>query len=150
MLRTISVQDPRWVAKLQKEARQLLTSLGETISSHKSFLLKSAVIFMAVKIGIILLATVSTVVFLLNTATPYLTVEMSKTQAMLFAFPLTLIMMFKVYFIGKILMTHDTSKCVIQSVVHGILLKGKQCVRRIGETVPAGLSPFSLSRVRDR
>lgn len=150
MLRTIGVQDTRWFIKLQKEARLLLASVGNFTTSHKSLFLKCAVIFMSVKIGLILLATFSTMAFLLGSATPHLVIEMSKTKAILFAFPLTMIILFKVYFIGKILMTHDTSKRLIHSVVHGILLKGKEGVRRIEETIPADLPSLSLRRVRDR
>lgn len=150
MLSTIRFQETCWFLKLQKEARQWVASVGNITTSHKPFLLKCAVIFMAVKIGIILLATITTMAFLLNTATAYLAVEMSKAQAIVFAFPLVMIILFKVYFIGKILMTHDTSKRVIQSVIHGILFKGKEGVRRIGETIPADVSTLSLRRVRDR
>lgn len=149
MLHTICVQDTPWVIKLRKEARQLLGAVCDMIASHKSFLRKCATIFMAVKIGIILLATITTMVFLLNTATSYLSVEMSKMHSILFAFPLTLIILLKLYFIGKILMTYDTSKRVIKSVVQVILLKGKQGMRQIGETIPADVSPLSLGKARN-
>ncbi len=149
MLHTICVQDTPWVIKLRKEARQLLGAVCDMIASHKSFLRKCATIFMAVKIGIILLATITTMVFLLNTATSYLSVEMSKGHSILFAFPLTLIILLKLYFIGKILMTHDTSKRAIRSVVQVILLKGKQGMRQIGETIPADVSPLSLEKARN-
>lgn len=149
MLRTTLSKDTTWVMRGEKKARQLLESVCDIIASHKSFLRKCATIFMAVKIGIILLATITTMVFLLNTATSYLSIEMSKVHSILFAFPLTMIIMLKLYFIGKILMACDTSRCVIQSVVQIILLKGKQGVRRIGDTIPADASPLSLERVRD-
>lgn len=149
MLRTTLSKDTTWVMRGEKKARQLLESVCDIIASHKSFLRKCATIFMAVKIGIILLATITTMVFLLNTATSYLSIEMSKAHSIFFAFPLTMIIMLKLYFIGKILMACDTSRCVIQSVVQIILLKGKQGVRRIGDTIPADASPLSLERVRD-
>ncbi|KAB2832587.1 MAG: hypothetical protein F9K48_10185 [Candidatus Brocadia sp.] len=149
MLHTICVQDTPWVIKLRKEARQLLGAVCDMIASHKSFLRKCATIFMAVKMRIILLATITTMVFLLNTATSYLSVEMSKMHSILFAFPLTLIILLKLYFIGKILMTYDTSKRVIKSVVQVILLKGKQGMRQIGETIPADVSPLSLGKARN-
>lgn len=150
MLRTRGVQDKSWFIKLQKEARQLLASVVNMKTTHRAFFLKCAVIFMAVKIGIMLLTTISTMVFFLSTATSYLTIEMSKAQAISFAFPLTMIIMFKVYFISKMLMTQDASKRVIKSAVRLILLKGKQGMRRIEETIPADVSPLSLHRVRDR
>lgn len=139
----------KWVVTWDNKTRQLLGAVCDMIASHKSFLRKCATIFMAVKIGIILLATITTMVFLLNTATSYLSVEMSQGHSILFAFPLTLIILLKLYFIGKILMTYDTSKRVIKSVVRVILLKGQQGMRQIGERIPADVSPLSLGRVRD-
>lgn len=150
MLRTTLSKGTKWVITWDKKARQLLGAVCDMIASHKSFLLKCATIFMAVKIGVILLATITTMVFLLNTATSYLSVEMSKMHSILFAFPLTLIIMLKLYFIGKILMTYDTSKQVIKSVVQVILLKGKQGMQQIGERIPADVSPLSLKKARNR
>ena len=149
MLRTTLSKGTKWAITWDEKARQLLGAVCDMIASHKSFLLKCVTIFMAVKIGIILLATITTMVFLLNTATSYLSIEMSKVHSILFAFPLTLIIILKLYFIGKILMTYDTSKRVIKSVVQVILLKSKQGMRQIGKTIPADLSPLSLRRVRD-
>lgn len=150
MLRTTLSKDTTWVMRGEKKARQLLESVCDIIASHKSFLRKCATIFMAVKIGIILLATITTMVFLLNTATSYLSIEMSKAHSIFFAFPLTMIILLKLYFIGKILMTYDRSRQVIKSVVQVILLKGKQGIQQIGERIPADVSPLSLKKARNR
>lgn len=150
MLRTTLSKDTTWVMRGEKKARQSLKSVCDIIASHKSFLRKCATIFMAVKIGIILLATITTMVFLLNTATSYLSIEMSKAHSIFFAFPLTMIILLKLYFIGKILMTYDRSRQVIKSVVQVILLKGKQGIQQIGERIPADVSPLSLKKARNR
>ncbi|OOP56108.1 MAG: hypothetical protein AYP45_10835 [Candidatus Brocadia carolinensis] len=150
MLRTTFSKGTKWVVAGEKKARQLLVTVCDTIASHKSFLLNCATTFMAVKIGIILLATITTMAFLLNTATSYLSIEMSKVHSILFAFPLTMIILLKLYFIGKILMTYGRSRQVIKSVVQVILLKGKQGMQQIGERIPADVSPLSLKKARNR
>lgn len=143
MLRTICSHDARWVMNGRKRARQLLASFYHFKETHTSFLFTCAVIFMSVKIGLILLAALSTMAFLLGSATPYLAIEMSKAKAMLFAFPLTMIIMLKLYFIGKILMTYERSRSMMNAAIHIFLLKSRQGIRRIKEAIPADVLPLS-------
>lgn len=150
MLCAIDAQNSHRLFTLKENARLLLSFIDNLAKSHKNLFLKAARIFMAAKIGIIILATISTMVFLLYTVTPYLTVELSKMHAMLFAFPLTIILLFKICFISKILMSYEISKNAIQSVIHKILSKGKRGVGRIGVMIPVELPSLSLDRVRDR
>lgn len=138
------------IVDLQEKVMQFFASLNNFKETHKSFFMKCAVIFMSVKIGIVLLATFSAMVFLLGSAMPYLAGEMSKTKAILFASPLIMIIMLKLCFIGKILMTYDRSSLVIKSIVNVLLLKGRQGLRRVGETIIADLSPLSLEKAKNR
>ena len=112
--------------------------------------MKCAVIFMSVKVVLILLATFTTMAFLLSSVTPYLAVEMSKTKAMLFTLPLMMVITLKLYFIGKILMTYDRSKLVMKAVVDVIVWKGRHGMRRAEEAFPVDLSPLSLEKARNR
>ncbi len=147
---TTILKNTSLVVNLREKSVHLLAAIHNFKEVHKTFLMKCAIIFMSVKIGLILLATFSAVVFLLGSAMPYLATEMSKTKAMLFASPLILIIMLKLYFIGKILMTCDRSGLIIKSVVNVLLLKGRQGLRRVRVTIPADLSPFSLEKVKNR
>ena len=150
MLHTVISKDTGWAANLREKAMQLLTSIHNFKETHKPFFMKCAVIFMLVKIGLILLVTFSTMAFLLGSVTPYLAVEMTKVKAMLFAFPLTMIIMLKLYFIFKILMTYDRSRSIMKAAVNIMLLKGSQGMRRVEETFSMDLSPVSLEKVRNR
>lgn len=147
---TIILKNSRRVTHVPEKLMQLFASLNNFKETHKSFFMKCAVLFMSVKIGLILLATFTTMAFILGSVTQYLAIELSKTKAILFASPLTMIIMLKVYFIVKIVMTYDKSKSMIKAVVSVMLLKGRQGIRRIEETIPADLSPFSLEKVRNR
>ena len=75
---------------------------------------------------------------------------MTKTKALIFATPLTLIIMLKLYFIFKMLMAYDRSRAIINSAVNVIILNGKQEVQRIGEAVPVGLSRRALEKIKNR
>lgn len=150
MLHTIISEDTRLVMNLEKKARQLLASVRNFKETHRSLFMKCAVIFMSVKISLILLATFATMAFLLTSVTPYLAVEMSKTKAMFFTIPLTLVITLKLYFIGKILMTYDRSKSTMKAVVDVILLKGRHGMRRVEETFSMDLPPLSLGKIKNR
>lgn len=150
MLHTIISKDTRWVMNLEKKARKLLASVRNFKETHRALFMKCAVIFISVKIGLILLATFATMVFLLTSVTPYLAAEMSKTKAMFFTIPLTLVITLKLYFIGKILMTYDRSKSTMKAVVDVILLKGRHGMRRVEETFSMDLSPLSLKKIKNR
>ncbi|MCF6155850.1 MAG: hypothetical protein E3K36_11495 [Candidatus Brocadia sp.] len=147
---TIILKSSKRVTRLPEKLMQLFASLHTFKETHKSFFMKCAVLFMSVKVALILLATFTTMAVLLSSATQYLAIELSKTKAILFASSLTMIIMAKLYFIVKILMTYDRSKSMIKAMVSVILLKGRQGIRRIEETIPAYLSPFSLEKVRNR
>lgn len=150
MLDMIISKDTRWVMSLEKKARQVLASVHHFKETHKSLFIKCAVIFMSVKIGLILLATFATMAFLLRSVTPYLAVEMSKTKAMIFTFPLTMVITLKLYFIGRILMTYDRSKSIMKAAIDVILLKGRHGMRHAEEAFSLDSSPPSLKQARNR
>lgn len=147
---TIIFKNSGRVVDLQGKVMQFFASIDNFKETHKSFFVKCAVIFMLVKIVLILLATFSTFVLLLSPLTQYLATEMSKMKSILFVSPLALIIMVKLYFIFKILMTYERSGLIIKSVINVLLLKGRQGLRRIVETSPAELSPVTLENVRNR
>ncbi len=150
MLDMIISKDTRWVMPLEKKARQVLAFLHNFKETHKSLFMKCAVIFMSVKIGLILLATFATISFLVSSVTPYLAVEMSKTKAMVFTFPLTMVITLKLYFIGKILMTYDRSRSTMKAAIDVILLKGRHGMRQVEEAFSLDSSPPSLEQARNR
>ncbi|HHT9130398.1 MAG TPA: hypothetical protein ACFYEC_05995 [Candidatus Brocadiaceae bacterium] len=146
MLNTMTLEYSKMVINLQEKARRLLKIICGLKETHKSFITNCAVTYMAIKIGLILLATFATMVLLTSLVSRQLAIEMSKGKAIFFASPLTLIIMLKLYFIFKILMTYNKFRLMIQSAMSVILLKGRQSIQRIEETLPVGLSPLSLKK----
>ena len=147
MLSTIALKNTGWVINIREKTREVLKAINDFKEKHKALLTKCATVYMSVKIGLILLATLSTVAFLIISVSQHLAIEMTKTKALIFATPLTLIIMLKLYFIFKMLMAYEKSRAIINSAVNVMILKGKQEVQRIGETLPAGLS---LENVKNR
>ncbi len=148
MINAITVKHTLWFINLQKKVMYFLVFLHNLKEKQKPFFIRGAVVYMSVKIGLILLATCATMFFIITSVTPHLAAEMSKSQALLFASPLTLIIMLKVYFIGKILLTYDRSRLVMKSVVDKVFLKGKQGILSIKGALPANLSSLSLEKAR--
>jgi hypothetical protein len=148
MLNTITFENTKWVINLQEKARKLLKTVYDFKETHKSHFINCAVVYMSIKIGLILLATFSTMVLLITIGSPYLAIETSKTKALLFASPLTLIVMLKLYFIFKMLMTYEKSRVIIRSAISVIWSKSKEGIQRVEETLP--VPPLSLEKAKNR
>lgn len=130
---------------IQKNTDAVISAMRDFKNKHKSFFMKCAVTYMAVKIGIILLASFAALVYLASHVTQYLAIELSQTKALLFATPLTMIIVLKLYFIFRMLMTYDRSRMMIQIVFNTMVLKGKQGLWQVGE-----LPAVSWEKVRKR
>ncbi|MBU6391619.1 MAG: hypothetical protein KGQ83_05220 [Planctomycetes bacterium] len=150
MLNTTTLEYSRMVINLQEKARRLLKIVCGLKETHKSFITNCAVTYMAIKVGLILLATFATMVLLISIVSRHLAIEMSKEKAVVFALPLTLIIVLKLYFIFRMLMAYDRARLAVKSVINGVLLRERQGIQRIGETFPVDLSPLSLKKVRNR
>ena len=115
---------------------------------HKSVLINGAVTFMAIKLGLIFLATFATLAYLLSTASQYLAMETSQPKAMLLMSPIILIIVAKVCFIIKILTTHGRSRALMKASVHYVWFKGKGCLRFATELLPTGLNTPARGNVK--
>lgn len=148
MLNSIRFSDVRLIINIQKKAEELVTAAINFKEKHRSFLMNCAIIYMSLKIGLVFLATFSIMTLLVSHMTQYLAVEMSKPKALLLVSPLTLIIMLKLYFIFKILITHDRSRLIIKFVINVVSCKSKKGVRRIERALQVGLLPFSLEKAK--
>ena len=148
MLNEIMLENRRWVINLQEKARKLLKTVYDFKETHKSHFMNCAVVYMSVKIGLILLATFTSMALLIGYVSQQLALEMTKTKSLLLASPLTLIVMLKLYFIFKMLMTYERSRVIIRSAIRVIWLKSKEGIRRVEGTFP--VPPLSLEKAKNR
>ena len=148
MLNTITFENTGWVINLQEKARKLLKTVYDFKETHKSHLMNCAVAYMSVKIGLILLATFTSMALLIGYVSQCIAIEMSKTKSLLLASPLTLIVMLKLYFIFKMLMTYERSRVIMISAISVIWSKSKEGIQRVEGTLP--LPPLSLEKARNR
>ncbi len=148
MLNVIILENRRWVITLQEKARKLLKTVYDFKETHKSHFMNCAVVYMSVKIGLILLATFTSMALLISYVSQQLALEMTKTKSLLLASPLTVIIMLKLYFIFKMLMTYERSRVIIKSVLGVIWSKSRQGLQQIEETLP--VPPLSLVKAKNR
>jgi len=148
MLQGITLKNTTWIITLREKIRQLVACIHNFEEEHKSVLMNCAVVCTSIKIGLILLATFSTMALLITIGSRYLAIETSKTNALLLASPLTLIIMLKLYFIFKMLMTYERSRVIIISAISVIWSKSKEGIQRVEETLP--VPPLSLEKVKNR
>ena len=148
MLNTITLKNTRWVTYLQEKAEILIKALCDFKEKHKVHLMNCAVVYMSVKIGLILLASFTSMALLIGYVSQQLAIEMTKTKSLLLASPLTVIIMLKLYFIFKMLMTYERSRVIIKSVLGVIWSKSRQGLQQIEETLP--VPPLSLEKAKNR
>ncbi|MBM2833908.1 MAG: hypothetical protein HW406_1069 [Candidatus Brocadiaceae bacterium] len=148
MSNTITFENIRWVINIQEKARKLLKTVYDFKETHKAYFMNCAVAYMSVKIGLILLASFTSMALLIGYVSQCIAIEMSKTKALLLASPLTLIVMLKLYFIFKMLMTYERSRVIIRSAVSVIWSKSKEGIRRVEGTFPA--PTLSLEKAKNR
>lgn len=143
MWNTIALKKSRYMLNLQGKIREIVTFIDDSKERYKPFLIKCAILFMIIKIGLISLATFSSMVFIILSVTPRLCQEISRTNAFLLASPLTLMLMVKIYFIGKMLLTYDRSRSMIQSAIDGVLFKSRRGLQQIEESLRVDLPSLS-------
>ncbi len=148
MLNVIMLENRRWVITLQEKVRKLLQNVYDFKETHKSHFMNCAVVYMSVKIGLILLATFTSMALLISYVSQQLAIEMSKTKALFLASPLTLIVMLKLYFIFRMLMTYERSRVIMRSVISVIWLKSKEGIQRAEGTF--SVPPLSLEKAKNR
>ena len=148
MLNVITLENRRWVINLREKARKLLKTVYDFKETHKSHFMNCAVVYMSVKIGLILLATLTSLALLIGYVSQQLALEMTKTKSLLLASPLTLIVMLKLYFIFKMLMTYERSRVIIRSAIGVIWSKSKEGIQRVEGTLP--VPPLSLEKAKNR
>ncbi len=148
MLNVVTLENRRWVLYLQEKAGKLLKTIYDFKETHKSHFMNCAVVYMSVKIGLVLLATFTSMALLISYVSQCIAIEMSKTKALLLASPLTLIVMLKLYFIFKMLMTYERSRVIIRSAISVIWSKSKEGIRRVEGTFPA--PTLSLEKAKNR
>ncbi|MBI5678132.1 MAG: hypothetical protein HZC52_06515 [Planctomycetes bacterium] len=148
MLNVITLENRRWVINLQEKARKLLKTVYDFKETHKSHFMNCAVVYMSVKIGLILLASFTSMALLIGYVSQCIAIEMSKTKALLLASPLTLIVMLKLYFIFKMLMTYERSRVIIILAISVIWSKSKEGIHRVEETLP--VPPLSREKAKNR
>lgn len=132
----------------QEKGRGCSTAIRNFKEQYKPVFINCAVTFMAIKLGLIFLATFATLAYFLSPAARLLAIETSRAKAMLLVSPLIFIIMVKVCFIIKILVTYDRSRSLMKLAVDYVRLKGREGLRHAKELLPVGLNTPSHERVK--
>ncbi|MBM4053696.1 MAG: hypothetical protein FJ264_03265 [Planctomycetes bacterium] len=113
----------------------ILQNIDET---GNNCLKKCALSYMAAKVFLILLATGSITILFLLPAFQQFVEDTSRLKVLIFTTPVILVILFKLYFIGVVLLTYDRSKLILQSLIKNILSEGQKVVLKLRELVPIG------------
>ncbi|MCF6157439.1 MAG: hypothetical protein E3K32_02470 [wastewater metagenome] len=146
----IKCKNTKCISDFKEKVLRTLAFICGLKERYKPFLKDCFVIYMGVKVGLILLATFSAMAFLLLSITPRLSLEMSLTKALLFTSPLMLIIMLKLYFICKIIVTYDESRLIVESIISRLSFKSRRCLQQIEESFLGDLSQLSPEKIKNR
>lgn len=121
------------------KAKKWYSALQDFEGSGDSRLKKCALVYMAVKVFLILLATCSITILFLAPAFQKFVEDTSRMKLLLFTSPVILVVLFKLYFIGMIVLTYERPKHILQLVVRNMLREKDKIVLKLRDAVPSGL-----------
>lgn len=132
----------------QRKCAECAIAIRNFKERHKSVFINSAVTFMAIKLGLIFLATFATMAYFLSTASQYLAMETSQPKAMILISPIILIIAVKVCFIIKVLAMHDRIRAFMKAAFDYVWLKGKDGFRLAKESLSVGVNTPAREHVK--
>lgn len=100
---------------------------------------KCALVYMSVKVFLVLLATCSIMVLFLMPAFQKFVEETSRLKVLLFTSPVILVILFKLYFIGMVLLTYDRSRRIIRLAINNTVREMTNIALKLRTTAPLGL-----------
>lgn len=148
MMRGIILQRLERFINFREKFVGVVAFLNNIKKEFKPMFIRSVVIYMAVKIGTILSATLFASIFLINSAIHGLITEITRTGVILFISFLGMIVALKVYFVIYILATHNRSRVIITSLIGKLSLNARRSLYKIKETVHTGLPSFSPEKFK--
>jgi len=138
----------KFTVSFQERSGGYASAIRNLKAQYKPVFIKCAVTFMAIKLGLIFLATFAAMAYFLSPAARFLAIETSIPKAMLLVSPLIFVIVVKVCFIIKILITYNRSRAFMKRVVNYVWLKGRERLRHAKESLPVGLHVPSRERVK--
>lgn len=100
---------------------------------------KCALVYMSLKVFLVFLATCSIMVLFLMPAFQHFVEETSRLKVLLFTSPVILVILFKLYFIGMVLLTYGRSKRIILLTIKNMLWERDKILLKSRDTAPLGL-----------
>ncbi|MCF6149125.1 MAG: hypothetical protein E3K37_10755 [Candidatus Kuenenia sp.] len=107
-------------------------------------------VYMAVKVFLIILATCSITILFLIPAFQRFVEDASRPKVLLFTSPVIFVILFKLYFIGMILLTFDRSKHIFQLAIKNMMREREKILLKLREAAPFGLRHVYGKLVRYR
>ncbi|WP_347274680.1 hypothetical protein [Candidatus Kuenenia sp.] len=100
---------------------------------------KCVLVYMSLKVFLVLLATCSIMVLFLMPAFQHFVEETSSLKVLFFTSPVILVILFKLYFIGMVLLTYDRSKRIIRLAINNMVREMTNIALKLRTTAPLGL-----------
>ena len=124
---------------IRRKKEHLFTAMQDFDGTGNNCFKKCALVYMSLKVFLVLLATCSIMVLFLMPAFQRFVEETSRPKVLLFTSPVILVILFKLYFIGMVLLTYDRSKRIIRLAINNMVLEMTNIALKLRTTAPLGL-----------
>lgn len=121
----------------KKEA--LFSAIQDFDGTGNNCFKKYALVYMSVKVFLVLLATCLIMVLFLTPAFQKFVEETSRLKVLFFTSPVILVILFKLYFIGMVLLTYDRSRRIIRLAINNMVREMTNIALKLRTTAPLGL-----------
>ena len=128
-----------FLENIRRKKENLFTAMQDFDGTGNKCLKKCALVYMAIKVSLLLLATCSLSLLFLMPAFQIFVEDASRLKVLLFTSPVIIVILFKLYFIGTVLLIHDRPKHIFQLAVKNMLMERTRIILKLRDTAPLGL-----------
>ncbi|WP_295101469.1 hypothetical protein [uncultured Candidatus Kuenenia sp.] len=128
-----------FLENILKKKEEFFSTIQDFDGTGDNCFKKCALVYMSVKVFLILLATCSITILFLMPGFQEFVEETSRLKVLLFTSPVILVILFKLYFIGMVLLTYDRSKRIIRLAINNMVREMTNIALKLRTTAPLGL-----------
>lgn len=128
-----------FLENIREKKGKLFSAIQDFDGAGNNCFKKCALVYMSLKVFLVLLATCSIMVLFLMPAFQKFVEETPRLKVLFFTSPVILVITFKLYFIGMVLLTYDRSRRIIWLTINNMVREMTNIALKLRTTAPLGL-----------
>ncbi|MCR4293821.1 MAG: hypothetical protein NUV76_13220 [Candidatus Kuenenia sp.] len=128
-----------FLENIRRKKGEFFSAIQDFDGTGNNCFKKCALVYMSLKVFLVLLATCSIMVLFLMPAFQKFVEETPRLKVLFFTSPVILVITFKLYFIGMVLLTYDRSRRIIRLAINNMVREMTNIALKLRTTAPLGL-----------